>query len=78
MALLLECADLSSFSGAPITSSVSLFDRKEPAKMEERDLADPTTDALATHQPIGEVALAGDFVRGSRLTDEHARDITGK
>ena len=51
---------------------VVLFDGKMPAEIEDGDLAHLAANALAAHQAKGEIALAGDFVVGSGLTDEHA------
>ena len=49
---------------------VFLFDGKVPAEIEDGDLADLAANAFATHQAKGEIALAGDLVVGSGLTDE--------
>ena len=51
---------------------VVLFDGKVPAEIEDGDLAYLAAKAFATHQAEGEIALAGEFVVGSGLTDEHA------
>ena len=40
---------------------VLLLDRKVPPEIQHGDLPDLAPNALATHQPIGEVSIAPEF-----------------
>ncbi|MBP9229637.1 MAG: hypothetical protein KBF41_16350 [Azonexus sp.] len=57
---------------------VFLLDREVSPEVQDSDLPNLAPDALAAHQPIGEVPLAGRLVVGSCLSNKHAHHRTTK
>ena len=57
---------------------VILGERKVSPQIEDGDLTYLASDALAAYQAMRVVALAGDFVVGAGLTNEHVCHASGK
>ena len=54
------------------------MNRKVSPQIHDSDLSNLARDALAAYQAKGEVALAGGFIVGAGLSNEHARHASGK